>query len=334
MAAPTQFFKPPFDPTQYVGITSPQLLEYLTGATPAVNVGMFVVTYDDNVGNPDVPNGITNIAYQGCAWTRIGVTQASCYIWNPNVATDATLLKWISINTIGIGVGSITGSMIAQNTIQSDNIISVDYNIINGAPIALPPNGAASGALKGNYPNPSLQQGTTALQLLRTNAGVTGTEWVSSSPIAFDTNVSLASAYTYPRVKSDLSGFEMVSSQTFASNLVALGAGSLLLNPAHGLTVTPTVVRAVLVCQTGELGYAAGDEVSADAFVYENSIGGQEEWSPAFQSGANATNVFVTQSSATGLYGAGMLIKAVHKTTGAVTSITAGSWKVKVYART
>lgn len=156
MAAPSLIdLETPFDVTAYQTISGAQLEQLVAGTSPFTDKGLFLLTVDVG-GNPTVPNATTTTKWQTYGWIRVSATLVTMYLWNPNGAVDATFLKWISINVAGIGAGSIVNAMIADNTIQSVKIVSLDYAKVTGAPANLPPSGVATGDLTGNYPNPSI----------------------------------------------------------------------------------------------------------------------------------------------------------------------------------
>jgi hypothetical protein len=101
----------------------------------------------------------------------------------------------------------------------------------------------------------------------------------------------------------------------FTSAPVTFTSGKFL-DVAHGLPVTPSQWRAMIVCQTATAGYAAGDEVDvAHAGVTGNVI----------TAGANSTNVFAVCSAAT-------TFQIMNKTSGSTVTTTNSYWRVKVYA--
>lgn len=114
----------PFDITALSEITFAQLQQWLSGTTPFADKGLIEITVDI-VGVPQVPNANINPKWQNYIWIRQGATFVTPYIWNPNGSTDATFLNWVTVSSVSIAPGSITGSQIAPNTITPSNIASV-----------------------------------------------------------------------------------------------------------------------------------------------------------------------------------------------------------------
>lgn len=145
----------PFDPTSLVEISGAELLQLVAGLTPNTDKGMAMVTLDIS-GNPQVPDANTYPKWQNYIWIRRSATSVGVYVWNPTGASDATFLKWQSVNIAGIGAGSIVAAMIADNSITDAKIHDVDWSKISGAPASIAAGGAASGDLTGTYPGPSI----------------------------------------------------------------------------------------------------------------------------------------------------------------------------------
>jgi len=88
------------------------------------------------------------------------------------------------------------------------------------------------------------------------------------------------------------------------------------LSVAHGLGVVPRLFQVVLKCETGELNYSAGDEVSCN-FNFVSGVG-------VIQASADATNVVINYSGAS--------TSVLNKSTQAQTPITSGNWRFVVRA--
>lgn len=145
----------PFDPTGYTTISGAQLLQLISGATPYTDKGLLLVTAD--IGDvPQVPDAVTNVKWQRYGWIRVQTQSASLYVWSPNSASDITFLNWVSVSVANIPAGSITGAQIANNTITDIKIANVSYGKLLNAPSTVNNGSAASGALAGTYPAPTL----------------------------------------------------------------------------------------------------------------------------------------------------------------------------------
>lgn len=122
----------PFDVTEYTQLTAAQLEQLVSGVTPYTDKGFIMVSVDV-AGVASVPNATNTPKWQNYIWIRVQATTVTPYVWNPNGATDFTLLNWVTISSVAILPGSITGSQIAPNTITSTNIASVSSAVITGS---------------------------------------------------------------------------------------------------------------------------------------------------------------------------------------------------------
>jgi hypothetical protein len=122
---------------------------------------------------------------------------------------------------------------------------------------------------------------------------------------------------------SKLGKFLATSGQgaSFTSTLTGVLSGlspGAIINAAHGLDAKPRLVRGVLVCDSADNNYTAGDEIDVPGLQSSSD-------NVNFLAGASASNVFLVARSVT-------TIQALDKTSGGVINLDASKWKAKVYA--
>lgn len=126
-----------FDPSALSAITGAQLASLITTATPSSDRGMCLFT-TDITGVPVVPAANSTTEWQRFVWIRVSpaTNTVTAYIWNPgssyiinynntstSPATPGSInTNWTPLSVTSIPAGSITGSQIANTTIEPANI--------------------------------------------------------------------------------------------------------------------------------------------------------------------------------------------------------------------
>lgn len=101
--------------------------------------------------------------------------------------------------------------------------------------------------------------------------------------------------------------------------VVGVMGGSAIFTQAHGLGAKPSLVRVVMLCNTADLGYTAGDEL--DIFCIRSNATNNN--SSAVTS--DATNIVITLTSAAGN-------EIPNKGTGSFAAMAEANWSLKIYA--
>ena len=127
----------PFDPTGMPTVSGAQLLQLVSGLVPHWDKGMIIYTTDNGAGVPDVPDAAVTTIWKRFIWLREGATTVTPYIWNDaapvhNDGAGNAINKWYSL-TSSVGAGTITGAMIANDTILDANIHNLDASKLFGS---------------------------------------------------------------------------------------------------------------------------------------------------------------------------------------------------------
>lgn len=245
----------------------------------------------------------------------------------PTVSVSGTL----GGTNVGLAANTVSGAML-QTSVVDDNTIEF-FNNGGSTAIRLKAYNTGTNAISSNLAGLGLGGGdgyalsnkTDNVSLTITNDVLTLMTNLSATYLNVASNGVVVGTSTNRGQTVDMQVFaKILGTNGYASAELTLSSGSALLNAAHNYGYTPGYVRGALICKTVDAGYAVGDEVDFAGIVgVEN--GGSFDRGKVFSVGANATNVFCSQS--------GNFLYVPNKTNGVHTQLDHSKWKVKIYAR-
>jgi hypothetical protein len=229
----------------------------------------------------------------------------------------------ISGTNVSITAGSITGTMLADSTVDDTTIY------FNGSrQIAIKAYGVGTNVVSTNLAGFGLTGGGGAALGLAYNTNIFGVNNNTNNNVGTN-GLGLADSFSLA-----LSNVFWQTTNTFTSTNITIAAGNMLDMP-HGLGsygtnalgFTPRNVRWVLVCTTTDLNYSIGDEIPIEQVV---GLAGGTYGYPIFTGGANTTNVFLTRH----ISSSPTFVMAVNsKGVEVIQILTQAYWKAKVYVR-
>lgn len=297
--------------------------------------GLNIWTVDSALDTPIVPDAAGTTKWKRYTWIRVPFAGAASktptlYGWNEDAASDATLLKWLPItadlSTIESDIATLQSDLITAAAVAAEALTTAGQAYT-----------AANNAL--NIANAAQTDATTALALAQeppAAGSITAAMLASSLDLSDKTinypNESVqaedlanildlsSKTITFPTVSLTNTVVGILNSRKYTSAPTTLITG-VIADTAHGFSVTPTKVWAMLICTdaAGNIGYAQNDTVAASQIMTSGTA------EVAFAFGANASNVYML------CHDIGAL-QTLNKSTGAVANMDNTKWKAIIYA--
>lgn len=295
-------------------------------------------TKDSALNTPIVPNPSTGAGYtkwKKYIWIRKPDSTAAdtaplVYVWDDDAVSDATYLKWVS--STNVDVAGLEADIATAQAAADDAQATAD-----GA--------AATAATALSTANSAYNLATTA------KATADGALAIAQDPLSQIDDGEITAAKLESTL--DLSGKTVTlpngsvtaamladslqlsnKNITLPASLFTLSNSGLLPIPAAGTTVTyehklngatPSQVRWVLYCASGELGYALGDEVDLMNIGRPDGNNEQNNFGVTW---ANGTYVGITMNNE---LSSTLEIARRDGTVGDYVGITNGNWRLKAY---
>jgi hypothetical protein len=269
---------------------------------------------------PIVPNATFTTKWIRYVWIRVPFPGEAdkapkFYAWNNNAVDDATYLKWQRVKS--------------DTTAIEADVVVIEADVANAISIA---NAAATTAGIANRNAKIANEKSDTAVADATTASANATTALADAAAAQDdadaaqgtADGALAKAKA-AQVTADnaASAATAVAATKFYTSAEFALVDGICINELHGFTAVPKFVRGVLVCQTDNNGYVAGDELDI-AFV--NNQDNDDDRNP-FSLSCDDEKVCVVCDDITNNR---IRSKATPSATAVLSTMVA--WKVKVYA--
>jgi len=256
------------------------------------------------------------VQYDGTNWQLITEPSAPRAVYGTTTGSAnayvLTLSGWVAASN-----ADLTGRVISFKTnFANTGACTLNVNGLGAASIKKPDGtDPASGDLGSGRVVAVVYDGTNFAMLAPGSGSATLPDVATAGAYAAPSSVTIDAK---GRVTSVTAGTAFT---TFTSSAAAVPAASSITEETHSLGAVPRVVQWVLVCNTGDTGYTAGDEVNLDA---------------AYSDAADNGRRFVTYKTSTkcGLIRSSTMasIYLPNKGTGVDAAITEANWRIKCYA--